>query len=931
MNMNIRILILLFTIILASCQKREWSNPFDPECPKESWTPTDFKAIQEGNIIKLSWSQLEKNVSGFKLSKKIGAGATSDLPGQTKDAIQYIDASLTGGKTHTYTIVAYAGGYQSNAATVQIIPILTADINTSAITIFDYNAAIVGGDVLADGGSPITQRGVCYGTSQNPTTSNSFIINGSGVGSFSNVVTGLLPNTIYYLRSYAINGQGTSYGQQVSFKTAVAPAASGTVTDLDGNTYNTITIGTQVWMAENLKTTKFNDGTAITNVTSNASWMAQTNPAYCWYNNDISAYKNRYGALYNWYAVNSGKLAPNGFHVATPYEWSVLANYLGGINVAGAKIKLKFGWDQNLGTNTSGFSLLPAGFRASDNGAFHHEGYAFNYWLVSEDLNANSVLTAYILMDWAGMGIPTPAPVDAGAKNGKSVRCLKDAAPSLTTNSISTVSLSTAACGGVINCSGGQPITSRGVCWSTSPNPTIANSKTADGAGLGTFTSNLTGLAPGTTYYVRAYATNSIGTAYGNEVSFKTSGTISLASIITTNPSSVTDKSAFLGGNITSDGNATVTERGVCYSTSQNPTTSNSKVAIGSGIGSFSQIITGLTANTTYYVRAYAINSQGTAYGSEVSFKTGFALSLATLTTATPANVTSTSATLGGNITSDGNATVTERGVCYSTTANPTTSNSKVVIGSGTGIFSQSVTGLAANTTYYVRAYAINTAGTSYGNSISFPTSTSNIQFNPNLTYGTVSDIDGNVYKTITIGTQIWMAENLKTTKYNDGTPISNVTNNDTWAGLTTGAYCWYDNDIANKVVNGALYNWYAVNTGKLAPKGWHVATNADWIILINYLGGEKMAGGKLKESGTLHWKSPNTDATNETGFSAVASGNRDTYFIFRYLGSFASWWSSDEYTTNGAKAFEIIYSGGIIYPNNDLKVYGLSVRCVKD
>ncbi|MBV5313661.1 MAG: DUF1566 domain-containing protein [Prolixibacteraceae bacterium] len=719
MKINLSFFLILI-LVFSSCQKREWTNPFDPDCPKTVFTPSDFRAVQVGNTIKLSWVQSEKNISGFKLTRKIDPGTTTELPDQTKVAAQYIDGSVIGGKVHTYTIIAYAGAYQSNVLTTQITPILTANVTTSEISVFDYNAANLGGNITADGGSPITQRGVCYSTSQNPTTSNSFISNGNGTGSFSNIVTGFLPNTIYYLRAYAINSQGTSYGQQVSFKTAVAPAAPGTVTDSDANTYNTITIGTQIWMAENLKTTKFNDGKPIPNVTSNTSWIAQTNPVYCWYNNDISAYKNKYGALYNWYAVNTGKLAPTGFHVATPYEWSILANYLGGTNVAGAKIKLKFGWDQNLGTNTSGFSLLPAGFRASDNGSFQHEGYAYNYWLISEDLSANSVLTAYILMDWVGMGIPTPTPVDAGVKNGKSVRCLKDAAPSLTTNIISSISLSTAACGGVINCSGGQPITSRGVCWSTSPNPTITNSKTTDGAGLGTFSSNLTGLVQGTTYYVRAYATNSIGTAYGNEVSFKTNPALSLASLTTSTPSNMTSTSATLGGNVSSDGNATVTERGVCYSTSTNPTTSNSKLAIGAGTGSFSNPIAGLIPNTTYYVKAYAINSQGTAYGNEVSFKTSPALSLASLTTSTPSNMTSTSAILGGIVSSDGNATVTERGICYSTSQSPTTSNSKVPNGSGPGSFSGTITGLTANTTYYVRAYAINSQGTAYGNVESF-------------------------------------------------------------------------------------------------------------------------------------------------------------------------------------------------------------------
>lgn len=294
--------------------------------------------------------------------------------------------------------------------------------------------------------------------------------------------------------------------------------------------------------------------------------------------------------------------------------------------------------------------------------------------------------------------------------------------PSIITASISSITSSTATGGGNITNDGGATVISRGICWNTSTNPTILNYKVISGNGVGSFISYLSGLTAETTYYVRAFATNSVGTTYGNEVSFKTDIAPVLPSLTTNIATNITSNSATLGGNITSDGNATVTERGVCYSISPNPTTANTKLVIGSGTGSFTQSASGLTSNTTYYMRAYAINSQGTAYGNEVNFKTNIELSLATLTTSAPTNITTTGATLGGNITSDGNATVTERGICYSTSPNPTTANTKLLIGSGTGSFSQAVTGLTANTTYYVRAYAINSQGTAYGNQQTFTT-----------------------------------------------------------------------------------------------------------------------------------------------------------------------------------------------------------------
>ena len=194
--------------------------------------------------------------------------------------------------------------------------------------------------------------------------------------------------------------------------------------------------------------------------------------------------------------------------------------------------------------------------------------------------------------------------------------------PTVTTTAVSSITANTAVSGGNVTSDGGAPVTSRGVCWSTSTNPTTSNSTTIDGSGIGVFSSSLTGLVVNTTYFVRAYATNSQGTAYGNVVSFTTIVGASIPTVTTTAVSSITANTAVSGGNVTSDGGAPVTSRGVCWSTSTNPTTSNSTTIDGSGIGVFSSSLTGLVVNTTYFVRAYATNSQGTAYGNVVSFTT---------------------------------------------------------------------------------------------------------------------------------------------------------------------------------------------------------------------------------------------------------------------------------------------------------------------
>ena len=195
----------------------------------------------------------------------------------------------------------------------------------------------------------------------------------------------------------------------------------------------------------------------------------------------------------------------------------------------------------------------------------------------------------------------------------------------------------------------------------------------------------------------------------------------------------------------------------------------------------------------------------------------------------------------------------------------------------------------------------------------------------------TVTDIDGNVYHTVTIGTQTWMVENLNSTHYNDGVSIPCIIDNSVWKKMSTPAYCWYNNDVSNKAIYGALYNWYAINTGKLAPKGWHVPTDAEWTTLTDYLGGESVAGGKLKEKGTSHWKSPNKDATNENGFSALPSGYRNYNGVFGNLGIDSGWWSSTVYDVVNSWGRGLNYNDGNLGSDYGTKCYGFSVRCLKD
>jgi M6 family metalloprotease-like protein/uncharacterized protein (TIGR02145 family) len=312
----------------------------------------------------------------------------------------------------------------------------------------------------------------------------------------------------------------------------------------------------------------------------------------------------------------------------------------------------------------------------------------------------------------------------------------------------------------------------------------------------------------------------------------------------------------------------------------------------------------------------------GNSYYGEVEDYSIIIISGSNLTTTAATGITKSSAVSGGNITNDGGSAVTTRGVCWSTSTNPTVDlATKTLDGAGSGSFTSNISGLTAGVIYYVRAYATNGNGTAYGNEIIFST------YNADA----VTDIDGNYYNTVTIGSQVWLAENLKTTKLNNGLDIQNVIDAAAWSGLSTPAYRWYDNDIHNKNIYGALYNWYTVNTNNLCPSGWHVPSEADWTILIDYLGGQYIAGGKLKEAGTTHWQSPNVGATNESGFTALPGGTCLEDGAFINIGTSGYWWSSTEDRPGVSVGRQLnYYFDAVDFPtfyNQD----GLSVRCVKN
>lgn len=806
--------------------------------------------------------------------------------------------------------------------------------------------------------------------------------------------------------------------------------------DASGNYYSVVKIGSQTWMAENIKTSKFRNGDDIMNITNNTDWGTYTISSWCNYNHDATTGSN-YGKLYNWFAVSDSRnIAPVGWHMATDTEWSLLTTFLGGESSSGGKLKqtdiVMWSSPNTLATNQTGFTALPAGRRLTS-GQFSNIGLNGYWWSLTEN---GTSYAWYRHMQNSSSAVVR----DYYNKNvGFSVRCVKDAElPTLTTTIPTSITYTTALGGGDITFDGGAPITARGVCWSLTSNPTILNNKSTSGNGNGTFTSSITGLNVNTTYYVRAYATNSSGTAYGEQVVFNskpydnltaidadgnlyhsitignqiwmvenlkttkyrngdvigTTSSINLDLTYATNPkyqwayngleSNVanygrlytwhvvadTRNIAPEGWHVASDAEWTTlqnyliangynydkttidnkTAKSLCSTTLWNSSLNNGATGCDltlNNTSGFTMTPSGYRGYDGYYYllgngcdlwtstdystdnAIYRAIGYSTSHLQASNLKKNYGFSVRciknttpSITTNAPITILSTTASCSGNITSDGGDAVTEFGICWNTTENPTITENKKTASSGTGTFSTTITGLEINTTYYVRAYATNSLGTSYGQQFSFKTLITDPP--------TVTDIDGNVYTTVTIGNQVWMVENLKVTKYNDGNAIPNINYGYDWGYMNTPAYCWYNNDIVNKNIYGALYNWHAINTNKLCPQGWHVPSNSEWTELTTYLGGLTSATTKLKEAGNLNWIS-NT-ATNESKFTAVPGGyRRYSDGTFFNLGSNCSFWSSSSNNTQDAWSRAITLSNTDVQVISNHKSYGISVRCIKN
>jgi uncharacterized protein (TIGR02145 family) len=820
-------------------------------------------------------------------------------------------------------------------------PSISSIITTGTITAF---TASFSGNILSDGGSPVLAKGIIWSTSPNPTVALSTKTNdGPGIGPFTSNITGLSPGTTYYVRFYVTNSSGSTYGTEINFTTGTGSLATigstvgiGSITATSATSGGNIssdggypgTLRGVVWATSANPTvpssSSTSDGTGTGTFTSNITGLSATtlyyvrsyatNPAGTTYGSEISfttlvgsspsiSSTSAIGSITTTSASSGGNISSDGGYAITArgVVWGTTSSP----TVPSAS-------STSNGTGTGSFTSNITGLSAGT--LYYVRSYATN--------SAGTTYGAEISFTTSAISLAT---LNA-------------------TVAASSITASTAVSGGNITADGGSPITARGVVWGTTSDPTVSlSTKTSNGTGTGSFTSNITGLSAGTLYYVRSYATNSSGTSYGAQISFTTSAGSLATLAATVAAGSVTTSTAVSGGNITADGGSPITARGVVWQASSSTgldVSLSTKTSDGTGIGSFTSNITGLSPNTLYYVSSYATNSAGTRYGTPIGFYTLAASSPTISATVTATSITSSAATSGGNITADGGSPITARGVVWSTSSNPIVpSASSTSNGTGTGSFTSNITGLSAGTLYYVRSYATNSVGTSYGTQVSFTTLAICTCASTAICPSTVSDREGNSYNVITLGSQCWMKQNLRVTTLNDGTAIpvdagGTTTGNGSgytgWLNTTTSAMTVYEHNASNLTTFGYLYNQYAVNDPKgLCPSGWRVPTDAEWTTLSTCLGGELVAGEKMKVPGTSLW-TVNYDANNCSDFSGLPGGFRRNDGLFYFKGENAYFWSS-----TSAKNRALAGTTKELRASNDANSYqpnvGLSVRCIKN
>ena len=776
----------------------------------------------------------------------------------------------------------------------------------SAVTLNATGATVsMTSNVLADGGATVTERGVCWSTSQHPTTSSTHkAASSAGTGSFT-VSEDLTPGTTYYVRAYATNSEGTAYGAEVAYTTPM-PKLSPTVNT--GSKFIALMEGFEDSTLPSAWTTIDNDG-------DGNNWDIGSDPHSAGSQCILSRSWNGSALHPDNYLITPDISLPTGILSVLTF-WHKGS---GDPSFSNEQFMVKVG---NIGASTVGdFTTLEPELTSSD-----------EYVQKTVDLSSyagQTIRLAFVHND-----------------TDKEYLCIDDIVvgeDGAGDNIVSDVTATTATCGGYVSDDGGATVTARGVCWSTSPNPTVSDSHTTDGTGTGGFTSNITGLTVNTTYYVRAYAINSEGTTYGNQVSFKT-----------------LNRSL----NITSDRAATIKMCGassqtVTYTaTPSNGDASDYTYSWSCSGGTISGTPTSNTATITYTSAAtYTVSC--TATHNTESFdisKTatttvqsggnptylGLCNEGLTITSHEEENNKNSRWAFANSISwGDGNSTTITSAQFSHTYAAP-------------GIYTVTISssGCDVNRTFALGDIVPHpcTVTNAHTNASTYTSSTGGLEaINAEGKVTTVADNDGNTYNVTQIGSQCWMAENLRTTKNPDGTTIAQGS-----SSTSSDASVAYRYDPVGGVSAdpyGYFYNWTAVMNGESAsstnpsnvrgicPLGWHVPSAAEWDVMLTEVGTDKAAklatgcDWKLDYS-TLYYQAKSTPGDcayperNSTGFGALPAG---TYIDANNYSKTAYFWTTDASSSSSAKFYYFGNATSSVQNNTTFIFNGYSLRCVRD
>lgn len=854
---------------------------------------------------------------------------TITLPTRTSD-VDLGDGKFTSYMTGlepntTYYVRAYAingigvaYGLQESFITLAL-PTLTA---TDPVTNIRATTATSGGEITDDGRTPILSRGIVWDTYSNPdiyrlgtkTVDNVT----QGIGHFTADMTGLLPNTTYYVRAYATNKVGVNYGSEVRFKTNVVTVpvlTTSAVTDVEG--YSAKGGGHVI------------DDGGMPVVTRGVVWSTQSQPTIALPTKIVNGtaglgvFENVFAGLIPGTTYYMRAFATNskgtGYGEEVTFSSSSVVPSVSNVTISNAKLNTADG---------KAMLIFDGGSVITD------LGLAWNTVDTIPVAPANHIsvgsMGTDILSTITGLLPATKYYVWAYGTNAigsgyslKSVTFSTPDLPKIITTKITAIAQSTASSGGSGITDGGIPITVKGICWSTAENPTVdLSTKTEQGTGVAAFASNMTGLTKGTTYYVRAYATNAMGTSYGNQETFKTIDIPALKTVVATDILSI---SANSGGEVITDGGAVITVKGVVWDTKENPEiTLSTKTSNGTGIANYISKMAPLTKSTKYYYRAYATNSIGTAYGQQEELTTLAELPVVSIVTMS--EMTQVSAKGTAEITSDGGAEVTTRGLVWNTTGNPTIDNGTLIPnGAGPGIFNNIIDGLEEGPTYYVRAYATNEIGTAYSATVtSFkicPATfiVSHVQglngaaVTKTVTYGTVSsNISGEA--------RCWITQNLGA----DRQAASALETDEASVG-----WYWQFNKLQGYAMSGTTRtpntawipaisensNWIAGNDPciQLLGTGWRLPTYTEW---------------NNVRLGTQMWKNAAEAYSSVLKLHTSALLNYSSGAAER-VGTEAYFWAST--SDGGTRGWTTYFTKSGATVAGIEKSYGASVRCLRD